>query len=220
MRKGQIDLSDAMLARRIAGTLIPLFPAVALAGDAARGERAFQRFLPLRRSQWGSEAASSEPVPDHGRAGRGPRWLSLFRRHEGKGCSRARRPSPAAGYDHPKLKATTIALAKKYRPQYLLIEDASTGTALAQELRSVYFDGAVQLVPIGRDKICRLYVNEAKFEAGLVLFPKKAPFLPALEAELLTFPQGKTDDQVDSITQALSHELESISKLSTAVDPI
>jgi predicted phage terminase large subunit-like protein len=111
-------------------------------------------------------------------------------------------------YDHPKLKATAIALAKKYRPQYLLIEDASTGTALAQELRSVYFDGAVQLVPIGRDKICRLYVNEAKFEAGLVLFPKKAPFLPALEAELLTFPQGKTDDQVDSITQALSHELE------------
>jgi hypothetical protein len=37
-------------------------------------------------------------------------------------------------------------------------------------------------------------------------FPKNAPFLPELEAELLTFPQGKTDDQVDSITQALSHE--------------
>ena len=35
-----------MLARRIAGTLILLFPAAALgagAGDAARGERAFQR---------------------------------------------------------------------------------------------------------------------------------------------------------------------------------
>jgi len=35
-----------MLARRIAGSLILLFPAAALAaeaGDAARGERAFQR---------------------------------------------------------------------------------------------------------------------------------------------------------------------------------
>lgn len=52
----------------------------------------------------------------------------------------------------------------------------------------------------------RLYVHEAKFEAGLVLFPKNAPFLPELEAELLTFPQGKTDDQVDSISQALSYE--------------
>ena len=42
-------------------------------------------------------------------------------------------------------------------------------------------------------------------EAGLVLFPKRATFLPVLEAELLVFPQGPTDDQVDSITQALSY---------------
>jgi hypothetical protein len=30
--------------------------------------------------------------------------------------------------------------------------------------------------------------------------------LPELEAELPAFPQGKTDDQVDSISQALSHK--------------
>ena len=100
-----------------------------------------------------------------------------------------------------------MRLAKKYRPNYVLIEDASTGTALAQEFRSIYLDGAVRLVPIERDKIGRLYVNQAKFEAGLVLFPKGAPFLPELEAELLVFPQGKSDDQVDSISQALSFEL-------------
>jgi predicted phage terminase large subunit-like protein len=107
-------------------------------------------------------------------------------------------------YEYPRLKATAIALAQKYRPHCVLIEDASTGTALAQEFRSVYFGGAVRLVPIERDKIGRLYVNQPKFGAGLVLFPKGAPFLPELEAELLTFPQGKTDDQVDSISQALS----------------
>ena len=110
-------------------------------------------------------------------------------------------------YEYPTLKATAIALAKEYRPNYVLIEDASTGTALAQEFRSIYLDGAVRLVPIHRDKIGRLYVNQAKFEAGLVLFPKGAPFLPELEAELLVFPQGKSDDQVDSISQALSFEL-------------
>ena len=55
-----------------------------------------------------------------------------------------------------------------------------------------------------RDKIGRLYVQQAKFEAGRVLFPKGASFLPELETELLMFPQGKTDDQVDSITQALA----------------
>jgi predicted phage terminase large subunit-like protein len=108
-------------------------------------------------------------------------------------------------YEYPRLKETAIALAQKYRPHCVLIEDASTGTALAQELKRVHFGGAVRLVPIERDKIGRLYVHEAKFEAGLVLFPKNAPFLPELEAELLTFPQGKTDDQVDSISQALSY---------------
>jgi phage terminase large subunit-like protein len=30
--------------------------------------------------------------------------------------------------------------------------------------------------------------------------------LPALEVELLTFPQSRHDDQVDSITQALAYD--------------
>jgi predicted phage terminase large subunit-like protein len=110
-------------------------------------------------------------------------------------------------YDYPRLKATAIALAQKHKPHCVLIEDASTGTALAQELKAAHFGGAVRLVPIERDKIGRLYVHQAKFEAGLVLFPKGAPFLAELEAELLAFPQGKTDDQVDSISQALSFKL-------------
>jgi predicted phage terminase large subunit-like protein len=109
-------------------------------------------------------------------------------------------------YEYPCLRDIAIAQAQKHRPHCILIEDASTGTALSQELTKIYHGGSVRLVPIERDKIGRLYVNQAKFEAGLVLFPKNAPFLPELEAELLTFPQGKTDDQVDSITQALSQE--------------
>ena len=108
-------------------------------------------------------------------------------------------------FEYPDLKAAAISLAKLHRPRCVLIEDASTGIALAQELKSIYFGGATTLVPIERDKIGRLYVNQAKFEAGLVLFPRGAQYLPELEAELLTFPQGKNDDQVDSITQALSY---------------
>ncbi len=106
-------------------------------------------------------------------------------------------------YEYPKLKATALALAQRHKPRIILIEDASTGTALAQELKTAHFGGAVRLLPIERDKRGRLYVHQAKFEAGLVHFPRKAPFLAELEAELLTFPQGKHDDQVDSISQAL-----------------
>lgn len=109
-------------------------------------------------------------------------------------------------YEYPRLRDTAIALAQRYRPDKVLIEDASTGTALAQDLRPVLRQ-PVTLVPVERDKKGRLYVQQAKFEAGRVLFPKGAPFLPELEAELLTFDQSKHDDQVDSISQALAHTL-------------
>jgi len=107
-------------------------------------------------------------------------------------------------YDYPDLKRTAIMLAEQHQPNKILIEDASTGTALAQELQRLCAY-PVTLVPVERDKVGRLYVQQAKFEAGLILFPAGASFLEQLEAELLMFPQAKTDDQVDSITQALAH---------------
>jgi hypothetical protein len=54
------------------------------------------------------------------------------------------------------------------------------------------------------DKITRCAAISAQFEAGSVFFPKSAPWLDSLKAELLGFPNVKYDDQVDSVTQALS----------------
>jgi predicted phage terminase large subunit-like protein len=108
-------------------------------------------------------------------------------------------------FQYPQLRDTALALAERYRPSQILIEDASTGIALAQELNQTGYC-YVNLVPVERDKIGRLYVQQGKFAAGLVLFPKNAAYLPELEAELLVFPQGKHDDQVDSITQALAYD--------------
>jgi predicted phage terminase large subunit-like protein len=108
-------------------------------------------------------------------------------------------------YEYPRLRETAIALAKRYRPRCVLIEDASTGIALQQELKRIDFGGTTTLVKIECDKIGWPYVNQAKFEAGHVLLPQRAFFLPELLAELLAFPHGKTDDQVDSISQALSY---------------
>ena len=109
-------------------------------------------------------------------------------------------------YEYPRLRATAIALAERFDPAAILIEDASTGIALAQEMigNRIY---PVNPIPIDRDKVGRLYVQQAKFEAGLVHFPRGARFLPELEAELLAFPQARTDDQVDSISQALNYKL-------------
>ncbi|MBZ0148035.1 MAG: phage terminase large subunit [Pseudorhodoplanes sp.] len=109
-------------------------------------------------------------------------------------------------YEYPRLRETAIALADRFKPHAVLIEDASTGIALAQELRQAG-TFSVQPIPIDHDKVGRLYLQQAKFEAGLVLFPKVAPYLAELEAELLAFPQGKNDDQVDSLSQALGYKL-------------
>lgn len=108
-------------------------------------------------------------------------------------------------YEYPRLRETAIALAQRHKPDVVLVEDTSVGTALAQELKKI-LTRPVKPISVDRDKVGRLYVHQAKFEAGLVLFPEGAPFLPELEAELLSFPQAKHDDQVDSITQALSHK--------------
>lgn len=106
-------------------------------------------------------------------------------------------------YDYPRLRRTAIALAERFNPTTIVIEDASTGIALAQELKQAG-QFRVRAVPVDHDKVTRLYVQAAKFEAGHVFFPRNSPSLADLEAELLTFPHGKNDDQVDSITQALA----------------
>ncbi|MCH7871277.1 MAG: hypothetical protein IID33_06215 [Planctomycetes bacterium] len=44
----------------------------------------------------------------------------------------------------------------------------------------------------------------AKIEAGYVLLPERAPWLQDFQTEILQFPAGKHDDQVDSLSQFLN----------------
>lgn len=92
-------------------------------------------------------------------------------------------------------------LADEYRPSRILIEDAGTGTALIQELRRLGRP-VIPVKPEG-DKVARMSIESAKFEAGLVHLPEFAPWLADLEAELFSFPGSRFDDQIDSISQAL-----------------
>lgn len=105
-------------------------------------------------------------------------------------------------YDYPTLKARAIDHARAHKHQRVLIEEAGVGIALIQELKKI------GLPTIGvnpeRDKQTRMSIESAKFESGLVLFPSRAPWLDELEAQLLAFPHGRHDDQVDSINQALA----------------
>ena len=49
----------------------------------------------------------------------------------------------------------------------------------------------------------RMEAQTPRFEAGHVLLPKEAPWLATFLDELLAFPRGRHDDQVDSVSQFL-----------------
>ena len=81
-------------------------------------------------------------------------------------------------------------LAKKWDARRILVEDTGAGTSLVQEMRS-HVSGIIAVKPEG-DKVSRMAVASAKFEAGQVLLPERAPWLPDLEAELFSFPAAGT----------------------------
>lgn len=105
--------------------------------------------------------------------------------------------------DYPKLKARVKELAQQFRADEVLIEDAGSGTFLLQELQSEV-SGLVGVKP-QHDKETRMAAASAKIEAGQVFLLARAPWLAELEAELLSFPGSRYDDQVDSVSQALNY---------------
>jgi predicted phage terminase large subunit-like protein len=106
---------------------------------------------------------------------------------------------------YPTLKTRTIAHASVHKPAKILIEDTGVGTALVTELQNA----GLSAIPVKpeHDKLTRMSVQSAKFESGQVFFPNRAPWLADLETEVFAFPHARHDDQVDSISQALAHEM-------------
>src|SRR5829696_9186714 len=83
----------------------------------------------------------------------------------------------------------------------LLIENKGSGMSLVQNLRR---DGvhAIAVDPSG-DKVMRMKAQTARIEAGSVVLPRRAPWLDEFRRELMAFPAGRHDDQVDALSQGL-----------------
>lgn len=83
----------------------------------------------------------------------------------------------------------------------LLIENKGSGMSLVQDLRR---DGvhAIAVDPSG-DKVMHMNVQTARIEAGSVVLPRRAPWLDEFRRELMAFPAGRYDDQVDALSQGL-----------------
>ncbi len=105
--------------------------------------------------------------------------------------------------EYPDLRRRILAHADAHDASAVLIEDASSGAPLIQDLRH---EGKLRPIPVrpDRDKIVRLEAQSAVIEAGHVLLPETAPWLGDFLLEILSFPHGRYDDQVDSLSQFLT----------------
>jgi predicted phage terminase large subunit-like protein len=110
-----------------------------------------------------------------------------------------------ARLQYPELRRQIPSLAARHRAETILIENAGPGMTLLQDLRRDRPPGMNW--PIGQkpegSKLDRMVAQSAKIEAGHVHLPREADWLAGFLLELLAFPHGRHDDQVDSVSQYL-----------------
>ncbi len=105
--------------------------------------------------------------------------------------------------EYPELKRAVLQLASRYEPEVILIEDKASGQSLIQDLRRETQLPIIAIMPQG-DKLTRFARITPMIEAGKVALPHVAPWLAAFEQEILSFPNGGHDDQVDALSQYLN----------------
>jgi predicted phage terminase large subunit-like protein len=114
------------------------------------------------------------------------------------------------------MKEQITALNAQWKTDLAIVEDTSSGMGLIQLLRE-----QPHLNVIGRhpksDKVTRMSKYQGTFESGRVLLPKEAPWLADFEGELLAFPNGRYDDQVDALLQFLDWFSENESQINPVI---
>ncbi len=109
--------------------------------------------------------------------------------------SRARRSFTSTLTEFRRLVAKWPMARKK------IVEDKANGSAIIDTLQSE-IAGIVAVNPEG-GKEARAAAIQPQVESGNVYLPDGAPWLEEFVAEFTSFPNGKHDDQVDALSQAL-----------------
>lgn len=112
----------------------------------------------------------------------------------------------------PELKNQTIKMVNEYIPRDLIIEYASSGISLCDEI-SHFLVNRRRNTPNFNTRLHDFkpkVSKEARWDEacllvykGRVYIPRKAPWLQNFTVECRAFPEGTHDDQVDAMSQAL-----------------
>ena len=223
----EIEIGPGNVIHRPAGNLLHeerLGPEEIAALRSEMGERAFeaqynQRPLPpggaLFKAEWFQRYA--EPPGLHQVEGIFQSWDTAYDTHahndysvcstwalSGKRCYLL--DIYRAKLEFPDLEKAIYAQRLKWNAGLVIVENEGAGKSVAQNIRRdvpMPNHWLHALKPLG-SKEDRASQQTPKFERGEVWLPKDAPWLRAFEEEILSFPYGKNDDQVDSVVQFLA----------------
>ena len=92
---------------------------------------------------------------------------------------------------------------KKWQPERVLVEYKASGKSAVQVLQAETTLPIVPVRPEGKDKTTRARAVTVYFETGRVVFISGTTWLAVLEDELMLFPEGAHDDQVDALVYGL-----------------
>jgi predicted phage terminase large subunit-like protein len=89
-----------------------------------------------------------------------------------------------------------------HRPKSVLVEDQASGIGLIQTLRERRLP-VIGVKPQG-DKVMRMHAHTATLEGVKVFVKTGAPWVDEFRSELLAFPHGRHDDQIDALSQLMT----------------
>ncbi len=105
-------------------------------------------------------------------------------------------------WEFPELKKMALQQAKDWTPDSIIVEAKASGQPLIDEMRRSGLFVQDYSPGKGQDKIARMNSVSDMFVSGQVWFPETGWATSVVE-ELLAFPSGEHDDQVDAVTLAL-----------------
>ena len=105
-------------------------------------------------------------------------------------------------YEFPELKAMALEQYKDWEPDSVIVEAKASGQPLIDEMRRSGLFVQDFSPGKGQDKIARVNAVSDMFASGQVWFPETRWATEVVD-ELLAFPAGEHDDEVDTCTLAL-----------------
>jgi predicted phage terminase large subunit-like protein len=119
--------------------------------------------------------------------------------------------------DFPETLKAIESMKNRYTRATIIVEDKANGSAIVSMLRRK-LSGVIPINPEG-GKVARVNAVSDHIESGHVHLPSNVSWLTTFLDEASAFPNGKNDDQVDAMSQALNRFIYHYAELDKESDP-